>query len=220
MKIIITEKQLNTLNNEKNSHRYDKGEESPGIEKFLKNPNDDVISNGLLSELNNDPNGKGKMVITFNGEEFKKPEAFISKIQSDFKAGRCYTLTTYEFKTNKSTNLIDFDKYDPSRWILNTEIKITAIGGVCKKFCKYKISVPLVNRPRGDKKYKDGVPLEPYSEKRIKEFKYWCSTQPDLWNIEYSDGTKSRFTSKEEINNSDWNCFAQSCLENIKKKSR
>ena len=223
MKIIITEKQLNTLNNEKNSHRYNKGEESPGIEKFLQNPNDETISNGLLSELQNDSYGKGKLIINFNGEEFKVPDDFIFKIQSDFKAGKCYTLTTYEFKVNNSTNLIDFDKYDPSRWILNTEIKMTASGNVCKKettpkkFCKYKVEIP---------KLSNFAPLN------FKKFKQYCAKfkkgEPSVWTnelldmpsdiiyVEHSDGTKSRPTS-EDLNNSQWDCFAQSCFENIMK---
>ena len=94
VKPLVNEQQVD--NGEQNTHRYDKGVQSPGIEKFLQNPGDATISNGLLNELRNDPYGKGKIVIIFNGEKFKEPGAFMYKIQSDFKAGKCYTLTNYE----------------------------------------------------------------------------------------------------------------------------
>ena len=103
---------------DQNTHRYDKGEQSPGIEKFLSNPSDEKISTGLLNQLRNDPFGKGKIVIIFNGEKFKEPGSFLFKIQSDYKAGKCYEITNYDYN---------------NRFILNTQIKITANGVECKK---------------------------------------------------------------------------------------
>ena len=106
---------------DQNTHRYDKGEQSPGIEKFLSNPSDEKISTGLLNQLRNDPFGKGKIVIIFNGEKFKEPGSFLFKIQSDSKAGKCYEITNYDYN---------------NRIVLNTQIKITANGVECKKTTK------------------------------------------------------------------------------------
>ena len=44
-----------------NTHRYDTGTQTPGIEKFMENPSDETVSNGLLNQLRNDPFGKGKI---------------------------------------------------------------------------------------------------------------------------------------------------------------
>ena len=103
---------------EQNTHRYSQGVESPGIEQYLNNPVDKTISNGLSNQLRNDPYGKGKIVIIFNGVKFKDPGAFMNKIQTDFNAGNCYEITNYEYN---------------NRILLNTQIKITAKSGKCKK---------------------------------------------------------------------------------------
>jgi len=133
---------------EQNTHRYNQGVQSPGIEQYLINPVDKTISNGLSNQLRNDPYGKGKIVIIFNGEKFKEPGEFMNKIQNDFNAGNCYEITNYEYN---------------NRILLNTQIKITAKSGKCKKEevkpgppdkpvttikCKYKIKPPvdLLNR--------------------------------------------------------------------------
>ena len=101
-----------------NTHRYDAGVEYPGFEKFLGNPNDPTITNGLLNQLRKDPFGKGKIVIIFNGERFKDPQSFISKIRLNADAGKCFTITDYEYN---------------NRVALNTRITIKATIGECKK---------------------------------------------------------------------------------------
>ena len=78
---------------DQNTHRYDAGVESPGIEKFLTKPDDITITNGLQNQLRNDPYGKGKIVIIFNGEKFKEPGAFMNKIKGDSQSGKCYEIT-------------------------------------------------------------------------------------------------------------------------------
>jgi hypothetical protein len=206
VKPLVNEQQVD--NGEQNTHRYDKGVQSPGIEKFLQNPGDVTISNGLLNELRNDPYGKGKIVIIFNGEKFKEPGAFMYKIQSDFKAGKCYTLTNYEYN---------------NRFILNTQIKITANGGECKKettpvkttdpikkttvptpkpkkFCKHKISDPF---ERGE-----------FSGGSVKGFQQFC-VKYNLWEKEFSDGTTAPCTEKDM--DGKWGCCSQTCYNNRKK---
>jgi hypothetical protein len=101
-----------------NTHRYDAGVEYPGFEKFLGSPNDPTITNGLLNQLRKDPFGKGKIVIIFNGEKFKDPQSFISKIRLNADAGKCFTITDYNYN---------------NRVALNTRITIKATIGECKK---------------------------------------------------------------------------------------
>jgi len=200
---------------DQNTHRYDKGEQSPGIEKFLVSPADEKISNGLLNRLRNDPFGKGKVVIIFNGEKFKEPGSFMYKIQSDFNAGKCYEITNYEYN---------------NRFLLNTQIKLTANGVECKKqetpgktpspiktgktplpiktgetpkpkkFCKHKISNPF---DRGE-----------YSGGSIKGFQEFCVKQ-NLWKKEFSDGTTAPCTTKDM--DGKWGCCSQTCYNNRKK---
>ena len=200
---------VNEQADDQNTHRYDKGEQSPGIEKFLTNPNDDTISNGLLNELRNDPYGKGKIVIIFNGEKFKEPGAFMYKIQTDFQGGKCYQITNYEYN---------------NRFILNTQIKITANGVECKKQnptppkpgptppkpvpptpkkvgCKHTISNPF---ERGE-----------FSKGSIKGFQDFCSKY-GLWYKELSDGSKVPCTSKDI--DGKWGCCSQTCYNNRKKR--
>ena len=113
VKRVISEQQ-----DEQNTHRYSQGVESPGIEQYLTNPVDKTISNGLSNQLRNDPYGKGKIVIIFNNQKFREPAAFMNKIQNDFNAGNCYEITNYEYN---------------NRILLNTQIKIIAKSGKCKK---------------------------------------------------------------------------------------
>jgi hypothetical protein len=101
-----------------NTHRYDAGVEYPGFEKFLGSSNDPTITNGLLNQLRKDPFGKGKIVIIFNGEKFKDPQSFISKIRLNADAGKCFTITDYNYN---------------NRVALNTRITIKATIGECKK---------------------------------------------------------------------------------------
>ena len=111
-----------------NTHRYDAGVEYPGFEKFLGNPNDPTITNGLLNQLRKDPFGKGKIVIIFNGERFKDPQSFISKIRLNADAGKCFTITDYEYN---------------NRVALNTRITIKATIGECKKAGKPASQQPV-----------------------------------------------------------------------------
>lgn len=192
---------------DQNTHRYDKGEQSPGIEKFLGNPSDEKISTGLLNQLRNDPFGKGKIVIIFNGEKFKEPGSFLFKIQSDSKAGKCYEITNYDYN---------------NRVLLNTQIKITANGVECKKqkpsptpgpgpkpnpipptpkkYCKHKISNPF---ERGE-----------FSKGSLKGFQEFCNRN-GLWKKEFSDGTTAPCTTKDM--DGKWGCCSQTCYNNRKK---
>lgn len=193
---------------DQNTHRYDKGEQSPGIEKFLSNPSDEKISTGLLNQLRNDPFGKGKIVIIFNGEKFKEPGSFLFKIQSDSKAGKCYEITNYEYN---------------NRFILNTQIKITANGVECKKqkpnptpgpgpkpnpvpptpkkVCKHKISNPF---ERGE-----------FSKGTLEGFQEFCYRR-GLWKREFSDGTTAPCTKKDM--DGKWGCCSQTCYNNRRKQ--
>lgn len=101
-----------------NTHRYDTGIDTPGFEKFLSSPNDPTITNGLLNQLRKDPFGRGKIVIIFNGQRFKDPQSFIGKIRINSDAGKCFTITDYEYN---------------NRVALNTQITIKATIGDCKK---------------------------------------------------------------------------------------
>jgi hypothetical protein len=201
---------VNEQAEENSTHRYDKGEQSPGIEKFLTNPNDERVSNGLLNQLRNDPYGKGKIVIIFNGEKFKEPGAFMYKIQTDFQGGKCYQITSYEYN---------------NRILLNTQIKITANGVECKKqtptpgpgpkpnpvpptpkpkvkkFCKHKISDPF---ERGE-----------FSRGSVKGFQEFCS-RVKMWDKELSDGTTVPCTTKDI--DGKWGCCSQTCYEKMKKR--
>lgn len=175
---------------EQNTHRYSQGVESPGIEQYLINPVDKTISNGLSNQLRNDPYGKGKIVIIFNGVKFKDPGAFMNKIQNDFNAGNCYEITNYEYN---------------NRILLNTQIKITAKSGKCKKEevqvkpitpvktetpikrkkpspkCKYEIKLPvnLLNKyfEGGDMKSKIFSFQKRYCNKMKPNGIWGCATQ-------------------------------------------
>jgi hypothetical protein len=167
---------------EQNTHRYNQGVESPGIEQYLINPVDKTISNGLSNQLRNDPYGKGKIVIIFNGEKFKEPGEFMNKIQNDFNAGNCYEITNYEYN---------------NRILFNTQIKITAKSGKCKKEevktetpikrkkpspkCKYEIKLPvnLLNKyfEGGDMKSKIFSFQKRYCNKMKPNGIWGCATQ-------------------------------------------
>jgi hypothetical protein len=205
---------VNEQAGDQNTHRYDAGVESPGIEKYLTKPDDVTISNGLLNQLRNDPYGKGKIIIFFNGERFPVPGEFMNKIKGDFKAGKCYTITNYEYKNRV--------------WPLNTQITITANGDECKKqtptpgpgpkpvpptpkpvpptpkvkkFCKHKISDPF---ERGE-----------FSRGSVKGFQEFCS-RVKMWNKELSDGTTVPCTTKDI--DGKWGCCSQTCYEKMKKR--
>jgi len=209
--------------NKQNTHRYDAGTQSPGFEKFLENPMDEEISNGLLNQLRNDPFGKGKITIIFNGQKFKEPGAFMFKIQSDSKSGKCYEITNYDYN---------------NRFILNTQIKITANAVKCKKqtttgtqpvnpttgtqpvnpttgtqpvkpkpkkFCKWKPK-------KGDYAWKAldmfEVSNDDTLENRVKNFQMMCS-KSGRWFREYSDGTKSKCSAKHV--DGKWGCCTSTC---------
>jgi len=224
---------VNEQAEDQNTHRYDKGEQSPGIEKFLTNPNDDTISNGLLNELRNDPYGKGKIVIRFNGEKFKEPGAFMYKIQTDFQGGKCYQITNYEYN---------------NRFILNTQIKITANGVECKKTtepiktsggttpiktsggtgndqtkpkpkpkvgCRYKIVVPRRPKTYNGVVNEASAPGEPYDSEFIRRFQEYCSRK-GVWKKDLSDGTTVPCTSKSI--DGKWGCCSQTCYNTLKKR--
>jgi len=215
---------------DKYTHLADKGVDSPGIEKFMANPTDNTISNGLLYELRNDPYGKGKIVIIFNGEKFKEPGAFMFKIQTDFKAGKCYEITSYEYN---------------NRFILNTQIKISANQVQCKKQgspvkppvktggdttpiktggdttptppkvgCKYKIV-----EPRRPKTYNGSVsegsgPGERFDPAYIKTFQEFCSRK-GFWKKDLADGTTVPCTDKDM--DGKWGCCSQTCYNKTQK---
>ncbi len=111
-----------------NYHRYDLGANMPGLEKFLANPLDDTITAELISELKNDRYKKGKIVIIFNGAKYKEVESFIQKIQADARRNRCYTITDYNYN---------------NRFIVNTQITITATPGECKKAGQQNSQQPI-----------------------------------------------------------------------------
>ena len=203
---------VNEQAEDQNTHRYDKGEQSPGIEKFLTNPMDTKVENGLMNQLRNDPYGKGKIIIFFNGERKAEPGSFIQKIQSDYRGGKCYQITNYEYN---------------NRILLNTQIKITANGVECKKqeptpgpgpkptpkpgpipptpkpkkFCKHKIDDPF---ERGE-----------FSRGCVKGFQEFCS-RVKMWNKDLSDGTTVPCTTKDI--DGKWGCCSQTCYEKMKKR--
>jgi hypothetical protein len=198
---------------DQNTHRYDKGEQSPGIEKFLGNPSDEKISTGLLNQLRNDPFGKGKIVIIFNGEKFKEPGSFLFKIQSDSKAGKCYEITNYDYN---------------NRFILNTQIKITANGVECKKQnSPVKITGGTGNNQTKPtptpkpKKFCKAKLLKPnsfadVSPNRIKQLQQFCSRNKKLWFKQYSDGTTGVCTSKDI--DGKIGCCTLTCMEILERK--
>ena len=204
---------VNEQAGDQNTHRYDKGEQSPGIEKFLTNPMDTKVENGLMNQLRNDPYGKGKIIIFFNGERKAEPGSFIQKIQSDYRGGKCYEITNYEYN---------------NRLFLNTQIKITANGVECKKttepiktsggttpiktgggntpkpkkFCKHKIDDPF---ERGE-----------FSKGSVKGFQEFCSRNKEMWVREFSDGTSVPCSSKDI--DGKWGCCSQTCYDKMKKR--
>jgi hypothetical protein len=205
---------------DQNTHRYDKGEQSPGIEKFLGNPSDEKISTGLLNQLRNDPFGKGKIVIIFNGEKFKEPGSFLFKIQSDSKAGKCYEITNYDYN---------------NRFILNTQIKITANGVECKKTTEpiktggditpIKTSGGTDNdqtKPKPKpKKFCKAKLLKPnsfadVSPNQIKQIQQFCSRNKNLWFKRYTDGTTGVCTSKDI--DGKIGCCTLTCMEILERK--
>jgi len=212
-KPLVNEQQVDT--SEQNTHRYDRGEQSPGIEKFLTNPMDTKVENGLMNQLRNDPYGKGKIIIFFNGERKAEPGSFIQKIQSDYRGGKCYEIVNYEYN---------------NRILLNTQIKITANAVECKKQnspvkitggtgnnqtkptpkkveCKHKISNPWENKDMSDWT----------SRGSIKGFQEYCSKY-GLWYKELSDGSKVPCTSKDI--DGKWGCCSQTCYNNRPKRKK
>jgi len=213
-KPLVNEQQVDT--SEQNTHRYDRGEQSPGIEKFLTNPMDTKVENGLMNQLRNDPYGKGKIIIFFNGERKAEPGSFIQKIQSDYRGGKCYQITNYEYN---------------NRFLLNTQIKITANGVECKKTTEpIKTSggtTPIKTggggtpKPPVQKKRCKTKPMIPGDfnhkyEEGVREFQYFCATRTDYWYAEYTDGTKRNCT-KQDIDGK-WGCCSQTCYEKMKKR--
>lgn len=121
VKSVLNENDINPQNN----HRYQESSTEPGIEKFLENPTDQVIENGIISQLERDKYGKGKIVIIFNNRRFDRPTEFVYFIQEAFENGICYKITNYEYK-NRSTAGVDLG-------IRNTKITILAQQKECKK---------------------------------------------------------------------------------------
>jgi len=198
---------------DQNTHRYDKGEQSPGIEKFLTNPMDTKVENGLMNQLRNDPYGKGKIIIFFNGERKAEPGSFIQKIQSDYRGGKCYEITNYEYN---------------NRLFLNTQIKITANGVECKKQTPSPTPgpgpkpnpIPPTPKPKKYCKHKISNPFErgEFSKGSVKGFQQFCYRMDsnDVWVKEYSDGTKVPCTSKDI--DGKWGCCSQTCYVKTRKK--
>ena len=199
---------VNEQAEDQNTHRYDKGEQSPGIEKFLTNPMDIKVENGLMNQLRNDPYGKGKIIIFFNGERKAEPGSFIQKIQSDYRGGKCYEITNYEYKNRV--------------WPLNTQITITANGVECKKETPVpgKTPAPIKTgdtpKPKKYCKHKISNPFErgEFSGGTIKGFQEFCYRQ-GLWKKEFSDGTTVPCTTKDM--DGKWGCCSQTCYNNRKK---
>jgi len=201
----------------KDTHRYETGTQTPGIEKFMENPSDETVSNGLLNQLRNDPFGKGKIVIIFNGEKFKEPGAFMFKIQRDSKSGICYKITSYEYN---------------NRILINTQIKITAEVVECKKQnspVKPPVKPPVTTdtttippkKPKKFCKHKMSIPFEgevKMNERGIRRFQEFCSTFPakNVWVREYSDGTTVPCTSKDV--DGKWGCCSQTCYVKTRKQ--
>lgn len=199
-----------------NTHRYDAGIDTPGFEKFLASPNDPTITNGLLNQLRKDPFGKGKIVIIFNGERFKDPQSFISKIRLNADAGKCFTITDYNYN---------------NRVALNTQITIKATIGECKKagtpvqqqpnpetapkpnpvptpepapkkVCKWNLKVPMLGEIR-------------FNYQEIIKFQKWCSAPGKNWRREFADGT-SQPCSKQSVDGA-WGCCTATCWRHNQK---
>lgn len=202
-----------------NTHRYDAGVDTPGFEKFLASPDDPTITNGLLNQLRKDPFGKGKIIIIFNGERFKDARSFISKIRLNSDAGKCFTITDYEYN---------------NRVALNTRITIKASLGECKKKTTSPVTQQPVTQqpvqpnpetapvqpnpetpPKPKKKCKHSlrVPLLgelPFTTEEIKKFQNWCR-RPDSgrWKQEFTDGT-SQFCGNTAATGT-WGCCTATC---------
>ena len=189
-----------------NFHRYDLGANMPGLEKFLANPLDDTITAELMSQLKNDRYKKGKIVIIFNGLKYKEVESFIQKIQADARRNRCYTITDYNYN---------------NRFLVNTQITITATPGECKKagspvqqpaqpeqttqpnpetkpapVCRWGLSVPMLGEI-------------PFNKEEIIKFQQWCR-RPDSgrWKKEFKDGTSQSCTAGAT---GKWGCCTATC---------
>lgn len=199
-----------------NTHRYDAGIDTPGFEKFLASPNDPTITNGLLNQLRKDPFGRGKIVIIFNGERFKDPQSFISKIRLNSDAGKCFTITEYNYN---------------NRIALNTQITIKATIGECKKaeqsaaqpaqpeqttqpvqttepvqttqpeqtppqkVCKHKLEIPFLGEIK-------------MSKNDIIRFQEWCKRSNDRWKKEFKDGTSEKCSASAT---GTWGCCSATC---------
>ena len=230
-KPLVNEQQVDT--GEQNTHRYDRGEQSPGIEKFLTNPMDTKVENGLMNQLRNDPYGKGKIIIFFNGERKAEPGSFIQKIQSDYRGGKCYEIVNYEYN---------------NRFLINTQIKITANAVECKKQdspvkppvktggettpiktggettptppkpkvgCRYKIVIPRRPKTYNGPVSEGSAPGEPYDSEWIRGFQEFCSRK-GLWKKDLADGTTVPCTSK--LIDGKWGCCSQTCFNTLKKR--
>jgi len=190
-----------------NTHRYDAGVEYPGFEKFLGSPNDPTITNGLLNQLRKDPFGKGKIVIIFNGEKFKDPQSFISKIRLNADAGKCFTITDYNYN---------------NKIALNTQIRIKATIGECKKAGTPSTeTTPQPNpettpqpTPIPEKACRWGskVPLLgelPFNREDIIKFQNWCRRPySGRWKKEFTDRT---FQSCTAGATGKWGCCTATC---------
>ena len=196
-----------------NTHRYDAGIDTPGFEKFLASPNDPTITNGLLNQLRKDPFGKGKIVIIFNGERFKDPQSFISKIRLNSDAGKCFTITDYNYN---------------NRVALNTQITIKATIGECKKAGAPVQQQPVqpnpetapvqpnpapAPKPKKQCKHSLKVPMLgelPFNKEQIVKFQKWCSRpSSNIWFQEFTDGTRQS-CSKQSIDGV-WGCCTATC---------
>jgi hypothetical protein len=196
-----------------NTHRYDAGIDTPGFEKFLASPNDPTITNGLLNQLRKDPFGKGKIVIFFNGERFKDPQSFISKIRLNSDAGKCFTITDYEYN---------------NRVALNTRITIKATIGECKKAVAPVQQQPAPNpnpetapvqpnpvpapKPKKQCKHSLTVPMLGeirFNYQEIIKFQKWCSRPGKNWRREFTDGT-SQACSEKSVDGA-WGCCTATC---------
>ena len=132
------------------------------------------------------------------------------KIQTDFQGGKCYQITSYEYN---------------NRFILNTQIKITANGVECKKQKPNPVPptpkpVPPTPKPPVQKKrckYKPMIPGDfiRKNEEGVMEFQKFCS-RFKMWDKDLSDGTTVPCTSKDI--DGKWGCCTQTCYEKYKKR--
>jgi len=194
-----------------NTHRYDAGVEYPGFEKFLGSPNDPTITNGLLNQLRKDPFGKGKIVIIFNGEKFKDAQSFISKIRLNADAGKCFTITDYNYN---------------NRVALNTRITIKATIGECKKAgtpsagttpnpetAPVQPNPAPAPKPKKQCKHSLKVPMLgelPFNNEDIIKFQNWCRRpSSNIWFQEFKDGTSQPCGSIGATGT--WGCCTATC---------